>query len=91
MCIKKYFRCFIPICLFSCILLLFNLEAGAQNNIIFCGRILNNETNKPLPFVTIEIRKSGTGVITNEFGELKYHIPQSFENDRVQIFSIYRL
>lgn len=88
MCTKKYFRCFIPICIFSCILLLFNFEAGAQNNIIFCGRVLDNETNKPLPFVTIEIRKSGTGVITNEFGEFKYHIPQSFESDRVQISSV---
>jgi len=64
------------------------LEAGAQNNIIFSGRIFDNVTNQPLPFVTVEIRKSGTGVITNEFGEFKYHIPQGFENDKVQITSI---
>lgn len=85
---KKYVINIIPICIFFCILFLFNLEAGAQNNIIFSGRVFDNVTNQPLPFVTVEIRKSGTGVITNEFGEFKYHIPQGFENERVQITSI---
>lgn len=66
-------------------LLLFSLMAGAQNNIIFKGRILDSETNEPLPFVTVQIRNSGTGVITNEFGEFQYHVPANFQNDKVQI------
>lgn len=62
--------------------------AGAQNTITFSGRVLDNETNKPLPFVTVEIGKSGTGVVTNELGEFNYHVPQSFENEKVQISCI---
>ena len=83
--IKIYFKSFLPVCILPCILLLTSLMAGAQNAITINGRVLDNETNKPLPFATIEISQSGTGVVTNEYGEFNYHIPESFIHDKVQI------
>ncbi|HAH25644.1 MAG TPA: hypothetical protein DCL77_18120, partial [Prolixibacteraceae bacterium] len=85
MCTKNYFTGFRSISILSFILLLFNPTADAQNDITFKGRVLDSATNQPIPFATIEVPKSGTGVVTNEHGEFNYHIPQSFENERVQI------
>jgi len=70
---------------FTCMLLTLTLLAGAQNKIDFKGRILDKETNKPLSFVSIGIPRSGTGVVTNEFGEFIYHVPQNFEYNKIQI------
>jgi len=67
------------------LLLTFSLVAGAQSKIDFKGRILDSETNKPLSFVSIGIPKSGTGVISNEYGEFTYHVPENFEYDKIQI------
>jgi hypothetical protein len=71
--------------IFALLLLTFSLVAGAQNKIDFKGRILDNETNEPLSFVSIGIPSSGTGVISNEFGEFNYHVPENFEDDKIQI------
>jgi hypothetical protein len=71
--------------IFTCLLLISTLQAGAQSKIDFNGRILDRETNKPLSFVSIGIPSSGTGVISNEFGEFNYHVPENFENDKIQI------
>ena len=70
---------------YTCILLTFTHLAGAQNKIDFKGRILDSETNEPLSFVSIGIPSSGTGVISNEFGEFNYHIPVNFEFGKIQI------
>lgn len=66
-------------------LLLPVVHALAQNAITLKGRILNGETNEPLPFATVSIPESQTGVISNEFGEFQYHIPANFENRTVMI------
>ena len=74
--------------IFTCMLLTLSLLAGAQSKIEFKGRILDSKTNQPLPFVSIGIHKSGTGIISNEFGEFNYHVPENFEYDKIQISTI---
>ena len=76
---------FLFVSIFICIMLTAGYQAGAQNKIDFKGRILDSETNKPLSFVSIGIPKSGTGVISNEFGEFNYHVPENFVYDKIQI------
>jgi hypothetical protein len=70
---------------FICILLSLTLLAKGQNRIDFKGRILDSETKEPLSFVSIGIPHSGTGVISNEYGEFNYHVPENFESDKIQI------
>jgi hypothetical protein len=74
---------FVSVCI--CSLLTVTFQAGAQSKIEFKGRILDSETNKPLSFVSIGIPKSGSGVISNEFGEFNYHVPENFEYENIQI------
>lgn len=49
------------------------------------GKVFDQTTNLPLPYASVSIPNSGTGVITNEFGEFTYHIPYHSSNDTVQI------
>jgi len=70
---------------YTCLLLTLTLRVGAQNKIDFKGRILDCETNEPLSFVSIGIPRSGTGVISNEYGEFNYHVPENFEYEKIQI------
>jgi len=69
----------------SVALLMFVFQAYSQNAITLKGRIVDDKTNLPLPFATISIPQSMTGVISNEFGEFLYHIPENYENGMVQI------
>ena len=71
--------------IFTFLLLMIVTQTGAQNQITLKGRILDSETKQPLPFATVSIPKSMTGVISNEFGEFQYHIPEKFEKGEVQI------
>lgn len=59
--------------------------AKSQEGIIFVGRVLDKETQKPMPFATISIPQSQTGVISNEYGEFQYHIPEKFLMSEVVI------
>lgn len=67
------------------VLLMFVFQAYSQNQITLKGRIVDDKTDQPLPFATISIPQSMTGVISNEFGEFQYHIPENYENSIVQI------
>jgi hypothetical protein len=71
--------------IFTCLLLMTTLLAGAQSKIDFKGRIFDHDTNEPLSFVSIGIPRSGTGVISNEYGEFNYHVPGNFESEKIQI------
>ena len=66
-------------------LLLFSPQVDAQSQITFKGRILDSQTNEPLPFATITHLQSQTSVVSNEFGEFQYHLPDNTENSVVQI------
>jgi len=69
----------------TCMMLLFSLQLDAQSHITFKGRILDSQTNEPLPFATITILQSKTSIVSNEFGEFQYHLPENSENSVVQI------
>jgi hypothetical protein len=83
--ISKSFNNLISGSVFTCMLLALTFLVEAQSKIDFKGRILDSETNEPLSFVSIGIPSSGTGVISNEFGEFNYHVPENFEFDKIQI------
>ena len=70
---------------FTCILLLLVYPADAQKALTLKGRLLDAVTSEPLPFATISVPLSMTGVISNQFGEFQYHIPEGFESSMVQI------
>lgn len=74
--------------IFICMLLLLAYQADAQNTLTLKGRILDSATREPLPFATISIPESATGVISNEFGEFQYHIPAGYETSEVVIVFI---
>jgi hypothetical protein len=57
----------------------------AQNSLIFSGRVYDNSTKEPLPYAAISIPHTGTGVISNEFGEFTYHLPDRSENSIIEI------
>ena len=58
---------------------------SAQNLLIFSGRIYDNSTKEPLPYASISIPHTGTGVISNEYGEFIYHIPENSGNGLIRI------
>lgn len=69
-------------------LLVFLLSANqvmAQNTITLRGRVIDGKTGEPLPYATISIPESMTSVVSNEFGEFQYHIPESFMNATVRL------
>src|SRR5512133_1690830 len=70
---------------FTCMLLLLVYPADAQKALTLKGRLLDAVTREPLPFATISVPQSMTGVISNQFGEFQYHIPEGFESSMVQI------
>lgn len=71
--------------LFIGMLLLFSPQVEAQSQITFKGRILDSQTNEPLPFATITHLQTQTSVVSNEFGEFQFHLPDNTENSMVQI------
>ncbi|MFN8207996.1 MAG: carboxypeptidase-like regulatory domain-containing protein [Bacteroidales bacterium] len=60
-------------------------ELLAQSFIKLKGRVSDKITNLPLPFTTVYIPNSGTGVVTNEYGEFAYYIPDYLRTDMVHI------
>src|SRR5512133_1164686 len=70
---------------FTCMLLLLVYPADAQKALTLKGRLLDAVTREPLPFATISVPQSMTGVISNQFGEFQYHIPENFGNSVVLI------
>jgi hypothetical protein len=76
---------FLIISTFICIIFTFGYQAKAQNGPTLIGRILDKETKETLPFATISIPQSQTGVVSNESGEFQYHIPENFEKSVVEI------
>ena len=61
---------------------------GLQAQESLRGTVYNKNTKQPIPFTTVSIPHTGTGVITNEFGEFIYHIPADQKNDIIKISHI---
>lgn len=64
-------------------ILLLVQSVSAQNSAILRGRIYDKSTNEPMPFTNISVPGTGTGVISNEYGEFVYYIPKNIENEPV--------
>jgi hypothetical protein len=82
---NKVYSKFLISSIFICIIFIFGYQAKAQNGLTLIGRILDKETKETLPFATISIPQSQTGVVSNESGEFQYHIPENFEKSVVEI------
>ena len=67
------------------ILLLLGQYVSAQNSKVLKGRIYDITTDEPMSYATISIPFTGTGVISNEFGEFVYHYPENIKNEIIQI------
>ena len=70
---------------FICFNTAFHPLLHAQDIITLKGRVTDKETRAPLPYVSVDIPHSGSGVITNEFGEFTFHIPTVYASDTVRI------
>jgi hypothetical protein len=75
---------FLIVSIFICIMVI-GYQAKAQSSLTLKGLILDKETKETLPFATISISESQTGVVSNELGEFQYHIPENFEKSFVEI------
>lgn len=82
----KRLHCKLFSILLTCILFTFLLPSlNAQNFITIKGRVSDKTTGLPLRYATVNIKNSNTGVITNEFGEFTYNIPDFNLSDSIQI------
>ena len=50
------------------VLMLFCYNGLSQSQIIITGRVTNIQTDEPVPFVSISIKGSGTGCLTDDKG-----------------------
>jgi hypothetical protein len=65
--------------------ILFHYALLAQDTIKLKGRVFDKTTNLPLAYATVWIPNTGTGVVTNEFGEFTYHIHGYYSREKVEI------
>lgn len=65
--------------------ILFQQTLLAQTSVTFRGKVFDKTNNLPLPYALVCIPNSGTGVITNEFGEFTYHLPNNTDTDTIEI------
>jgi len=63
----------------------FQLAVQAQNAVTLRGQVFDKTNNTPLSFASVFIPNSGTGVITNEFGEFTYHLPDHSDTETINI------
>jgi len=82
---NKLFKIFISVYVVTCLLLMLSIQTQAQTQITFMGRVIDSNTNQPLSFATISIPQSMTGVISNDYGEFQYHIPENVKGSFVLI------
>ena len=57
------------------------------NEITIAGFVLTEKTKESIPFATIKLKESSTGVISNENGSFKLQIKQSLINDQTLLIS----
>lgn len=81
---KIVFRLVKSIWLIACFIS-FQQIVPAQNAVTIKGQVFDKTSNLPLSYASVCIPNSGTGVITNEFGEFNYHLPENSDTDSVQI------
>ena len=52
------------------------------------GKVTDSQTKKPIPFVSVGIRNTTIGIVTNENGEFTFKIPEEFKDSTVYILHI---
>jgi hypothetical protein len=58
---------------------------AAQENIVLTGKVLDEETNAPLNFVSLSIAGMPIGTVTNADGEFDFNIPVKYASDTLII------
>lgn len=56
-----------------------------SQTLVFTGKILDQHSQKPVPFAHIGIPQQGIGTISNEAGNFLFKIPQSYSQDTLYI------
>ena len=62
----------------------FSFLAEGQK-ITISGKVVDLETNEPLPFSSVSIKGKSIGTITNADGDFDFHIPSEYTNDLLSI------
>lgn len=60
-------------------------SAFSQNKSVVSGTVTNKENNEPLPFASVTLKNYPIGTLSNEHGEFDFYIPESKQNDTIQI------
>jgi len=61
------------------------VTALQAQQITVTGKVVDAETNEPLPFASIGVTGKSIGVISNEMGEFDFHIPIDMRNDILMV------
>lgn len=72
------------------VILLLLLLLGATTFIFakeyhFAGKVIDEQTSKPIPFVTILVKNTVYGTQANEQGEFQLHLPHGYEKDTLTV------
>lgn len=51
----------------------------------FSGKVVDKETNEPLPYASIIIKEKPIGTVTNADGEFDFYIPSEYSQDTLMI------
>jgi hypothetical protein len=71
--------------LFHCGLLIITTTVAAQDVIVVKGKIVDSESNDPLPYATINVIQTAIGTISNQVGEFEFFVPSQFADDTLSI------
>ena len=63
-------------------------SAGQVKFIILSGKITDSQTQRPIPFVNIQLKSGSIGTATNAEGEFIFKIPESLSGDTLLISCI---
>jgi hypothetical protein len=66
-------------------LIIITTSVAAQDVIVVKGKIVDSESNDPLPYATINVIQTAIGTISNQVGEFEFFVPSQFAHDTVTI------
>ncbi|BDC99468.1 hypothetical protein PEPS_17490 [Persicobacter psychrovividus] len=80
---KVHQRCFLTVILN----ILFFVQVFAQNSIVLRGQVVDDQTNAPIPFATLEVLGTSVGTVANEEGFFRFSVDQQI-GDSLGIHSV---
>ncbi len=57
----------------------------AQDFVVMRTKILDRNSNEPLPYANIGISNSSRGTVSSESGEFEFHIPENLKDDSLKV------